>query len=338
MDRRGPTEIIGFKRMVYLNRIGKIRLGIKVKSLRTGKEHPKEVDYFVCPDEVKYRMEQKRTPGVLYTGEWVKVPIYGETPKLLDIMFPSEDQAEVIPYCYKLYGSNQMLKCKGDGKAGVWFNPETKQMEERKCPCPELEWRKVDGVSKGPSCGIRGHLRVILPKVSLGGVYQIDTGSVANINRILNAMDYWKGMVGRCKCIPLTLERVPEKMLNPMDGKMQTHYLLQFSSNISIDALNKAIEDNRRIMSIEYKIAEPIEEGSLSDTPIEVIDDRETIEEEKKEEDLTDLRLPDKHKKFKCEDCEGSATQAEAEYSKKNCGGRILCYKCQKKYRDRQKI
>lgn len=327
--REGPTEIKGFKRIVNLPRLGKIRLGIKVKSLRTSREYPKEVEYFVCPPEVQYH--------------------YGEKPKLLDIMFPSEDQAVVMPYCYKSYGSNQMLKCKGDGQVGVWYNPKTNQMEERKCPCPELEWREEEGVKKAPSCGIRGHLMVILPKVSLGGVYQIDTGSVVNIKRILNAMDYWKGIVGRCKCIPLTLERVAEKMKNPADGTMQTHYLLKVSSNISIDTLNKAITNNQAIMQIEYKIDTPIEEGKLDDTPIETVDDRETIEGEKKEEDLTDLGLGDRHKgkgsggfnhpakspglqegvKCEGEGCGEYLSPLEAEYSRKNCGGKVLCQKCQ---------
>lgn len=245
------TEIKGFKRMPYLPRLGKIRLGIKVISERTKKEYPKEVEYFVCPPEVQ--------------------KVYGETPKLLDIMFPSESQSEVIPFSYKCYGSNQKLKCKGDGEVAVWFNLETKGMEGKVCPCDALD-RKEAGKD---SCGKRGHLMVILPKVSLGGVYQVDTGSGANINRVLDAMEYWKGMVGRCKCIPLTLERVPEKMSNPADGKMQTHYLFRFSSKVNIETLNQGIENNRKILAIEYKVEKPIEDGKLSDTPVEIIEEAE---------------------------------------------------------------
>lgn len=314
-----PTEIKGFKRMPYLPRLGKIRLGVKCISKKTRKEYPKEVDYFVCPPEVK--------------------KIYGEKPKIVDVMFPSENQAEVIPFSYKSYGSNQRLKCRGDGEVATWFNPETKAMEEKKCPCPALEKNL---------CGKRGHLMVILPKVSLGGVYQIDTGSGANINRILDAMDYWKGMVGRCKCIPLTLERVQEKMLNPVDGTMQTHYLFRFSTKLSTETLNQAIENNRKILAIEYKVEKPIEEGKLDDTPVEIVEDVEIIGEEKKDEDLTDLGLGDKHKppdkaepkkqpkkeqKFLCENCGDPVSQAELGYSKTNCDGRVFCFKCQKAYK-----
>lgn len=255
--------------MPYLPRLGKIRLGIKCVSKKTGKEYPKEVEYFVCPPEVQ--------------------KVYGERPVVLDVMFPSENQADVIPYCYKSYGSNQKLKCKGDGETATWFNPETKEMEEKKCPCEELESRieekKLEGklvkVKVGPSCAKRGHLMVILPKISLGGVYQIDTGSGVNINRILDAIDYWKGMVGRCKCIPLTLERVPEKVTGP-DGKMQPHYLFRFSSKVNVDSLNQAIEDNRKILAVEYKVEKPIEEGKLDDTPIEMVEEAEVIEDPKR--------------------------------------------------------
>lgn len=363
------TSIKDFKRIQYLPRLGKVRLGIKVISQKTGKEYPKEVDYFVCPPEVK--------------------AVYGEKPKILDVMFPSENQAEVIPYSYKSYGSNQRLKCKGDGEEAIWFNPETKEMEEKKCPCDALEKNE---------CGKRGHLMVILPKVSLGGVYQIDTGSGTNINRILDVMAYWKEMVHRCKCIPLTLERVAEKVGNPANGTMQTHYLFRFSTNLNTEMLNQAIENNRKILAIEYKVEKPIEEGKLDDTPIEIIEDAEIVEEEEKEGELAkqggiediladqhpkpveevfycqnpgckavvspalaeesrkefngrvycfDCQAlmrkltkkdrakqtePEKEKKFSCENCGDPVSVAEAGYSTKNCAGKTLCFKCQSEY------
>ncbi len=244
MEKR-PTEIKDFKRMPYLPRLGKIRLGVKAKSAKSGKEYPKEVDYFVCPPEVQ--------------------KVYGEKPTLIDVMFPSEQQADCIPYCYKSYSSTQRLKCKGNGETATFFNQETKEMEERTCPCEALD---------NGNCSKRGHLMIILPKVSLGGVYQVDTGSGVNINRVLDAMDYWKGMVGRCKCIPLTLERVKEKMQGP-DGKMQPHYLFRFSTKLNIDSLNQAIENNRKILAVEYKIERPVEEGKLDDTPVEIIENGE---------------------------------------------------------------
>lgn len=311
MEQKKFTEIKDFKRVAYLPRLGKVRLGIKKISARTGKEYPAEVDYFVVPPEV--------------------AKVYGEKPKKLDIMFPSEDQAEVMPFCYKSYGANQRLKCKGDGEMAIWFNPESKEMEERKCPCEALE--------KG-ECSKRGHLMVILPKVSLGGVYQIDSGSGININRVLDAMSYWKTMVGRCKAILLTLERVPEKVGNPENGTMQTHFLFKFGSDLNIELLNQAIENNRKILAIEYKVEKPIEEGKLDDTPIEIIEG-EIIGEEEKEGELAkqggieDI-LVDKYPKptevvIYCENpgCKAVVVPAVAEESKKEFDGRIFCLDCQ---------
>jgi len=338
MEQKQFTQIKDFKRVQYLPRLGKIRLGVKAVSKKTGKEYPKEVDYFVCPPEVRYYETKERDPDGQFTGQIIKVPIYGDKPKLLDIMFPSDDPAQVIPYCYKSYGANNRLKCKGDGETAIWFNPETKEMEERKCPCEALEKRE---------CDKRGHLMVILPKVSLGGVYQIDTGSGVNINRILDAIGYWKEMVGRCKLLPLTLERVPEKVGNPENGTMQTHYLLKFGTNLNIDLLNQAIENNRKILTLDYKVEKPIEEGKLDDTPIEIIENGEIVGEEEKggelakaggiEDILADKEPktkaePEKGKKYLCENCGDGVSVAEAGYSKKNCDGKTLCFKCQGEY------
>jgi hypothetical protein len=44
-----------------LPRLGKIRLGIKCKSVSTGNEYPKEVEYFVCPPEVQKVYGEKPT-------------------------------------------------------------------------------------------------------------------------------------------------------------------------------------------------------------------------------------------------------------------------------------
>ncbi|MEW6680004.1 MAG: hypothetical protein AB1297_03130 [bacterium] len=244
MNGKTFTEIKGWKETRYLPRLGKIRLGIRGISKRTGKEHPIEIDYFYCPPEVK--------------------AIYGEQPKMLDVMFPSDDPTVIIPFCYKMYGANNRLKCKGNGEEALYWDVETGELKEKKCPCEHL----------GKECDKRGHLMVILPTVSLGGVYQIDTGSGTNINRILDAIAYWQTMIGRCKGIPLTLERVPEKILSP-DGKMNTHYLFRFGCKMKVEDLNRAIENTKTILSLDYKIEPPKEEEMEDDTPIEYIDEED---------------------------------------------------------------
>jgi len=112
---------------------------------------------------------------------------------------------------------------------------------------------------------------VILPKVSFGGCYQIDSGSGRNINTVLNTMEYYMTMVGRCRGLLLTLERVPEKMPNPADETMQTHYMLRFGTDLNIDLVNKAIENKTAL--IDYKVQAPVEDGALDDTPVVWIED-----------------------------------------------------------------
>jgi len=271
------TSIAGFRRTQFLPRLGKIRLGIKVKTAK-GTEYPKETDYFVCPPEV--------------------IAVYGEKPTSLDILLPSEDPNIVVPYCYKKYGSNQKLHCKGNGEIAIGQN-EKGEMVEKKCPCEDLKNKK---------CSQRGHLMVIIPRVSLGGVYQIDTGSTSNINKVMDAMLYWQTMAGHCKGIPLTIERVPEKLEDPISHKMNTHYLFKFSSAVNIDNLNKAIENKEKILSLDFKIEPPIEDGKLDDTPIisegEIIDEAdkktafEITDDEIKEltEAIKKLAYPDERK------------------------------------------
>ena len=72
-----PIE--GLSETRRITRLGKIHLGIKRISEKTGKEYPSATDYFVCPPEI--------------------TEVYGEKPVKLDIMFPLEDE-EVIAHQY----------------------------------------------------------------------------------------------------------------------------------------------------------------------------------------------------------------------------------------------
>lgn len=81
-----------------LPRLGKIRLGVKVKNSQ-GKEYPRETDYFVVPEEIR--------------------DVYGEMPKELDILIPVENDEVSFPQALKFYGSSRGLKCKGDGETAL---------------------------------------------------------------------------------------------------------------------------------------------------------------------------------------------------------------------------
>ncbi len=188
------NTIAGLSESRRLPRAGKIRLGIKAKS-KKGTEYPKDVDYFVCSDEVK--------------------KIYGEQPKILDVMMPMEDTGFVFPQSYKRYKGNQLLVCKGNGIEGVEWNG--KEQKEVPCPCPYLDSEKRE-------CQRRASLMVILPRITLAGVYQIDTGSVNNILNINSDLDYIRGMLGKISWIHLKLHRTQEEI--HFEGKKVKKHLL----------------------------------------------------------------------------------------------------------------
>lgn len=209
-----PREIHGIKGLSErrrLPRLGKIRLGVK-KTNSGGAEYPTEVDYFVCPPEVQR--------------------VYGAHPKSLRIMIPLEDSSQVFPQAYKWYGSGSGLKCKGDGRIALrrWTDiepslqtkigsaHEANDLIEIPCPCSRL---------KSGECGVKGHLMVLLPDVSLSGIYQIDTGSANNLVEINSAIDFLRALLGRIALIPLTLRREPVEIT--YQGKRRIHYLLKLT-------------------------------------------------------------------------------------------------------------
>lgn len=235
-----------------LPRLGKIRLGVKVKhKTKPDVEYPREVDYFVCPPEV-----QKE---------------FGEQPKELPIMFPIEDREIVFPQAYKWYGQSKGVKCIGDGEVGMRAN-EKGEFEEVHCPCEALE--------RG-DCQRRAHLMVIIPKVSVGGVYQLDLGSYHSIVDLNSGIDYVRAMVGRFSWVPLILKRVPRETHG--GNKKTTHYTLQVEFQGNIETINLLREDTRRILEgPRYALPAPIDENPKLDdgATIEYTDEEEKIEPE----------------------------------------------------------
>jgi hypothetical protein len=191
------VKIKGLSERRRLPRLGKIRLGVKVLA-KNGQTYPAEVEYFVVPPEVE--------------------KLYGPKPKALDVMFPVQDRGVIFPQAYKWYGSGRGLKCIGDGERAMRLNEQTGAMEPMDCPCPLLEQGQ---------CGRRAHLMVILPKVNMGGVYQIDMGSYNSIVDLNSGLDYVEALIGRVAMVPLVLTRVPRETFG--GGQRRVHYPLMLS-------------------------------------------------------------------------------------------------------------
>ena len=97
---RKTMPIKGVSEVVRLPRQGKIRLGIKRENTE-GIPFPEPTDYFVCPDEVK--------------------KIFGEKPKELRIMFPTDDETQWASQFLRCYSDTGNLLCRGDGETALSF-------------------------------------------------------------------------------------------------------------------------------------------------------------------------------------------------------------------------
>lgn len=198
-----------------LPRLGKIHLGIKEISDKTGKEYPSEVDYFVCPPKVQ--------------------GVFGEKPKELRIMFPVEDTEVFFQQWYKRY-TYDLLKCKGDGDKAWTWDDEHGGMKEIECPCEHLE---------NGNCRKIGILQFLLPDVPGAGIWQITTSSRNSIIDINSSIDYIKATCGRVRMIPLVLKRVPTDIQRIENGKPKRgkHYTLQIDvENITLRQLQEAAQ------------------------------------------------------------------------------------------------
>jgi len=286
------TRIKGLSEKRRLPRLGKIRLGIKKKSAKTGEEYPAEVPYFVVPDEVK--------------------KVYGDKPTEIDVMLPLDDIDTVFPVSYKLYGSGKGLKCNGDGEIAYCTDEKTKEIVEKKCPCENLDNGK---------CKQSGTFSVMLQKINVGGVYQITTSSFNSIVDLASGIDYVRALIGRVAMVPLKLRRVATETHHK--EMKQTHHTLQLILDANIDAINQLRGDTMRVLEHTSRIAlpEPLNENPALD-PVDIIDDEDipsglgNEQEEKKSFEKVKtyfrgeaVKCPDVDQLIPCKDCEPCAKQ-----------------------------
>jgi len=233
--------IHGLSERRILPRLGKIRLGQKVKT-KGGKIRPVSLPYFKFdPDSIA------SFPAIL--------EIFSDPPQPteLDVLLPVDDPLIVFPQAYKCYGGSK-LKCKGDGKtarrrvckACLEAEPELartdasamrcrehrkagEEMIEISCPCPLLA---------AGECSPVGSLMVMLPRISMGGVWQIDTHSPNIIVDINSALEFIRAVCGRISMIPLKLHRGQRATITP-DGRPTTVHTVQLRFTGDVDEVRR---------------------------------------------------------------------------------------------------
>ena len=198
--------IKGISDIRRLPRVGKIRLGERATSAK-GSQYPRAVDYFVVRED-----DATSAAAVAAFRQ-----VYGDRPRELRIMFPTNDEESFFPQWYKSYKAGVGLWCRGDGE--VAQRVENGQLVEVPCPCDLL---------KQGLCKRIGNLQFLLPDVPIIGVWQLDTSSFHSMVNLNSTIEMIKGMTGgRIAGIPLTLRLRPQEVAP--DGRKKTVYVLELA-------------------------------------------------------------------------------------------------------------
>ncbi|MCK5236442.1 MAG: hypothetical protein KAR06_05585 [Deltaproteobacteria bacterium] len=256
------ATIKGLSQERRIPRLGKIRLGFKIN--KGNGSYPAELPFFLLPKEVakKYggNVTVARAKDMGVTRQDVLDFIADNTFRLaeeLPIMLPVNEIEAVFPQAYKWWGQSRGVKCTGNGDRALLYNEETKAMDEITCPCEKL---KSSDNPRGV-CTQQANLMCLIPDVSVGGVYQIDIGSINSIIDINSGIDYAERIIGRFAMVPLKLRRIPTETHH--DGKKQVHYTMQLILDVSVSNVEALRANNKRILThTQAHIALPEPEGN----------------------------------------------------------------------------
>jgi len=309
------TKIVGKHPISSIRRLtwkGKIRLGIQVPTIAKDKDgkykkdqnsdfiqrrdkygelefHPKEVPHFICPKEVK--------------------AMFGDEPTELNIAFPLSglnenglpDIGGLFPQAYKYYGSSRGLKCVGDGETAMKAN-EKGIFEEVECPCDKFGQK--DGCSK------RASLFFFIPKISMGGIYVIDSGSWNTMvdvqSGIYLALELLKdpitGEYNSITMLPFKLRRMQKETQH--EGRKDKHWPLTCELDMPMEDIRK-IRSGKTLFLEQKKIYQiPEREEDISpkyDSEKEGAVIEEEIEEKEETEEEIKLKETKEAEKKKAE-------------------------------------
>jgi len=203
-------------------RLGKIRLGFKVEP--EGKNpYPRATDYFVVPEEIK--------------------ALVGDTPKKLNIMFPTEKADEFAQQWLRCYSFTQGLVCKGDGVTATRkIDVETGDIARHTTQEWVFhEWNCDPNTCEQYSekqCRRVMNLLFFMPDVPGIGVWQLDTTSFYSIVNINSCVDLIRRICGRISFIPLTLSLEPLEVSPPGITKKTVH-ILAIRSDVKLAEIQK---------------------------------------------------------------------------------------------------
>jgi hypothetical protein len=187
--------IKGVSEVVRLPRLGKIKLGVKKEN--EGISFPSPTDYFVCPDEVR--------------------KVFGDKPKELRVMFPTEEQTQWASQYLRCYSASRGLICRGDGETAV-ARVDIRTGEIATHEAAETELRDITcnptkcAYHESDRCRRVMNLQFLLPDCPGFGVYQLNTTSFYSIVNVNSSLELIRGTCGRLAMIPLLLKLVEQEV------------------------------------------------------------------------------------------------------------------------------
>jgi len=218
---RSTMPIKGVSEIVRLPRLGKIRLGVKQENAE-GTVYPTPTDYFVCPEEVR--------------------KVFGEKPRELRIMFPTEDETQWASQYLRCYSETGSLICRGDGETALatveTVNRESGSKGELISKLLEMPCNPARcPIYKQGYCRRVMNLQFLLPDCPGFGVYQLDTSSFYSIVNINSSLELICGICGRLSMIPLSLRLVEQEVMP--EGKKKTARILKLTAPHSMAEIQK---------------------------------------------------------------------------------------------------
>jgi hypothetical protein len=242
------SPIKGITDKVLLPRLGKIKLGIRVGT-HSGLDGATPTDYFVCPDELK--------------------KIFGEKPRELRIMFPTEDREQCASQYLRRYSDSLQLLCRGDGQKAITYDSQRINESVPTSSAPYLKETICDPSTcryyQVGDCRRIMNLQFLVPDCPGFGVYQLDTGSFYSIRNINSALTFIRSISPRLSMIPLSLQLVEKDIY--LEGCSKTIFVLKLTWKQSIVELQKfAQTPPGQALLISPPDCEPPEDIALSDT------------------------------------------------------------------------
>ena len=226
--------IHGISDVRRLRRLGRVRLGMKVKNAN-GKEYPKALDRFN------------------FEGAPELLQLFGENCREMDVMLPNENVDAFFPQERKAYRATGLF-CRGDGERAIRVNVGLSDGKNSQKVAPGqpldpegLRYIKEHKLDVKPGamfelpclgedcsftlqnfCKPIGRFLFLIPNAPRVGCYEISTTSFNSIVELNSSIDTVRGIAGRVSMIPLKLKLVPKEAQVNGIKKSIYHLVLEY--------------------------------------------------------------------------------------------------------------